>query len=524
MKYLWCRGLALGASVFLLSACGEQLSQTKIEKDNPIPSVPGSCANGSTSASVSIFNENPRTSSGDPNLPFATNLSSSYTVASTLTGLDGTCLLQNERYSITADTLFSSNIANVNPANNSLVYSPSQPEFQQVNSFYYSTLLKLLLSGLGADLTSMGKVAIDAHCNVSNNAYYSPTSKKLCFGYSTVSGSKKVWAADDGDVVVHETGHTINHTLASTSIMNSTGEAGAIDESLADYWALTVMNDPELSEWFLGSVSSSLIRDATQVFFYPDSMVYEVHDDSRVLTQVLWDLRKPANLGKTTTDALVKRALQLLPATTRFKDFYQAIYDASGPTFLGLSNAQRSLIVSKFTARGLHRADSATGLRLSTNGSNKQIYVIDDHELSFQSGGNCNGALDVGETVLVLVNLENPSPGKMGMGVATINSAPSGITIPSGGNIGEYYKFNGSSDFVSSLPISGSNRDDATLMAGFLFTATSSGVKNFTLSYVPMYSDPTGVMAAGSSVNVNFSLTVGSVATKTSCTDSTLWP
>lgn len=441
------------------------------------------------------------------------------TTPAVLSGLSGNCNLQSSRYSITSDSFYPQNI--VQPLVADQVYSPSSPEFRQLNAFFYATALRnLVTNDLGATLS--GQISMDAHCNQQDNAYFSPSSRHLCFGWHDAGAGKKVWAADDADVILHEAGHTVNHSLASTGIMNSTLEAGAIDESIADYWALTVMGDGQLSEWFLGSIGASYIRDATLNHAYPASLSYSVHNDSRILTQVLWDLRGAGNLGKSDTDKLVKRALQLLPATSRFAEFYEAFYDASGPAFLNLTAPKRALIVNKFTAKGLHRADSATGLRLSTAGV--QLQVIDDHSYSFQSGGNCNGVLDVGETALVLVNLENPNASAMGVGVATLGAAPAGIVIPSGGGVGEFFRLNPSGDFISSLPVAGSSRDESTMMASFLIRATSAGAKNFSLSYRPMYSDPTGAAAANPDVSVSFTVNVGSAATSASCTNNGLWP
>ena len=483
-----------------------------------IPPEVGTCINGPTSLNISVFNENPRTGSGNSALPFNSNLTAAMTSPAVLSGLTGNCLLQSSRYQILSDTFYSSSI--VKPTSSSQSFEPESPQFQQLNSFFYAQALKgLVADTLGASLS--GRITMDAHCNQADNAYFSPNSKHLCFGYHN-EGSKKVWAADDADVVVHEAGHTVNHALASTSILNSTNEAGAIDESVADYWSLTLLNDAQLSEWFLGSLGASYVRDATANHSYPGNLSYSVHDDSRILTQILWDLRDSSNLGKSDTDKLVKRAMQLLPSTTRFSEFYEAIYDASGPSFLNLAPAKRALIVTKFTNKGIHRADSAAGLRLST--ASTQIRVIDDHSYSFLAGGNCNGTLDVGETALVLVNLENPGASAMGVGVATLGAPPSGTTVPSGGEVGEYFRLNAASDFVASLPAAGSTRDDATMMASFVVRATSAGAKNFSLSFRPMHADPTGATTPGADVTISFSLNVGSSATSSSCTNNALWP
>jgi hypothetical protein len=500
----------------LLSACGAPKNGSSSSGALP---VPGTCASGPTSASINIFNENPRTSSGNSALPFNSTLDSSMTLPGTITGLSGNCLLQSARYSITGDSFYPGNVAKI--SGGAQTYGPASPEFQQLNGFFYATALKVLVvDTLGASLS--GRISIDAHCNQQDNAYFSPTSKALCFGWHDAGGGKKVWASDDADVVIHESGHTVNHSLASTSIMNSTTEAGSIDESLADYWALTVMSDAQLSEWFLGSIGAAYVRDATASHSYPASLNYEVHDDSRLLTEVLWDLRAAGNLGKSDTDKLVKRALQLLPATTRFADFYEAFYDASGPAFLNLDSTKRSLIVTKFTNKGFHRADSAASLRLSTTSA--QVRVIDDHSYSFLSGGNCNGVLDVGESALVLVNLENPGASAMGNGVVTLGSAPAGTSVPSGGEVGEYFRLKAASDFVASLPAAGSSRDDATMMASFVVHANTAGAKNFSMTYRPMYSDPTGALPANPDVTISFSVNVGSAATSSSCTNNALWP
>ncbi len=480
-----------------------------------------SCTTGPTSVLVNYFPENPK--AANPALTFSQSPSESDVSQTNLGNLVGNCVLESDRFLLNSDTLYPSYISR--PTSPIQTYIPTTPEFQQLNSFFHANSLRNLMNSLGVNFSNASKIQLDAHCDVDRNAYFSPSTNKVCLGYVDLGASKKVWAADDADVVIHEVGHSVNHHLSSTDIMNSTQEAGAIDESVADYWALTIMNDAQLSEWFLGAIGSSYVRDATQNITYPLGLVNGIHDDSRILTQVLWDLRASSNLGKNITDALVKRAVQLLPANSRLGDFYEAFYDASGSSFLNLSPAQRSLIVTKFTNKGLHRADSALGLRLSTaGGSNKAIYIIDDHTYSFQQKGNCNGVLDVNETAMILVNLENPNSVPMGVGQATITSTPIGITVPSGGGFGDYFRLRANSDFVSSLPSNSSNREDAVLWASFIVKATSTGAKNFTLSFRPMYSDPTDTLVKGASVTVNFSTNVGNASNSSNCTNVNLWP
>ena len=511
--------LSVLGGLLLLASCGPS-GVTVVESTGPSVDSFGSCLNGPTSSAVRYFNENPRTASGNPALPFSTTLSSSYASNGVLSGLAGNCLLKDAQFKVVEDDFYPSQIA---VANGDMIFNPGEPEFRQVNSFYHAAGLRDLMTGLGVGVSGFGVVSIIAGCNAANNAYFYPTAKEVCLGYRNVSGGKTVWAADDGDVVVHEVGHGFNHFLATSQSMYSTGEAGAIDEGVADYWAISRFGNSKVGEWFIGAIGSAFIRDAASSNTYPQDMVYEVHDDSRVIAQVLWDLRKPENLGATTTDGLVKNALTLLPATVRFQDWYLAMEVAAGPGFLNLTAPKIQLIRDKFQAKGIHRTDSVTGVQVSTA---QPVFVIDDHTFSVQSGGNCNAQLDVGETALVMVNLENASGANLGVVVANLLSPlPSGIAVVSGGSWGEYFKFSPNHDFLQSLNSTvGDDREYATLGASFLLKATSSGVKTFNFKVTPMNTGLSTPTSTDLSKNLSFSITVGSAATADDCSSGSLWP
>jgi hypothetical protein len=492
----------------------------------------GSAGCGPTAITLNVFSENPRTAYANPNLSFTTTLNSSFSTGVTLSGLTGTCSLDTGRLRVSSDTLFPSNVVSISSSNQTN-RAGNSPEFRQLQSVYHSDRLLSLLTTLGVSLSSFSPISIDANCaNATNNAYYLTSSRQVCLGFNNRSGGRRVWASDDSDVIIHELGHGVNRFLAASGAMDNTHEAGAIDEALADYWALTVNNDAELSEWFLGAISGSAVRDANQTSnVYPASVEFQRHNDSRILSQALWDLRKNTNLGTSATDNLVRRALQIMPSTSRLGNFYGALYDAA--TLNGLSAGQRTMIVTAFTAKGIHRRDVASGnLQLSVRPGSSSVYVIDDHTYSFQNGGNCNGALDVGETALVLVNLQNTSGSSFGNGIAQLGALPAGISVESGGDIAEYFRINPSVDFRESLPSASysasygglSNRDDATMFASFLLTGGTAGAKSLSMTYAPNHTDPTGATTAAASLNVPFSLTVGSAATQSSCSLGSLWP
>ncbi|RZA06986.1 MAG: hypothetical protein EOP11_08945 [Proteobacteria bacterium] len=500
-------------SFSFLTSCG---SPAKKSVTIGADALAGSCVGGPTTGAISRWDENPRTSSGNASLAFTSTLSASDAKPGVLTGLAGNCLLQNQMFSLTKDSYYPSSIAA--PSGGALLYAPSTPQFRQLNSFYAASELRDLMGTIGENLSSLSRISIDAHCKVANNAYFSPSQNALCLGYADVGSYRRIWAADDADVIVHEAGHAVNHALSSTSVLNSSGEAGAIDESIADYWALTVHNNSVLSEWFLGYLGG--IRDASLNYPYPGSMQYEVHDDGEVLTQTLWRLR--ASLGRAHSDAIVAKTLVMLPTPARFSDFYLTFYAAAKLHYgvTASSDPNLTLIRQEFTARGIHRTDAPTAI--APDGT-RPTYVIDDHSISALSGGNCNGVLDVGETALVLVNLRNPIAGHQGMGVAYLSSIPAGITVPSGGGVGEFFRFLPSQSFANSLP-TGSTRGDATSSAAFLVRATTAGMKTFSANYVPMFADPLSTAPAYGTYQFNFTLNVASGTNQSSCSNSALWP
>ena len=486
--------------------------------DKPITSAP-SC---DVTAPGKVINENPLTES--PGLSFSASLAALGTAA-TITGLDGSCLLRNSYFKVTSDTAFPSTIANVRAG---LVFTPDDPRFQQVSTFYHAHRVRMLVSSAGGDLSGLSSLSLDAHCNVTDNAYYSPSSNFVCLGY-TMSGAKKLYASDDADVIMHEFGHAINHKMASTSIMNSSSESGAIDEAMADYWALTTIGNATLSEWFLGLFDATdglpdpySVRIATLNHSYPADLEGEIHRDARPWTQVMWTIRQ--GIGSTKADSLAVRMVDLLPATARYSDAVTALQSAA--TSLGFTVGEIATINTALTNKGLLRTDSAAGLALSTVVGHQSVYIIDDHTYSAQVGGNCNGALDVGETALVMINPQSPIGGALlGLGVGSLASAGGSvgsIAFATGGNVAEYIRMNGTgADFVDVLDDANIfDSDDTTAWASFLIRGVTAGVVNQKFTFQPM---------GGVAVTIPVSFTVGSVATRaTTCplgvNNRLLWP
>ncbi len=109
------------------------------------------------------------------------------------------------------------------------------------------------------------------------------------------------------DIIYHEYTHNVVDHIY-TSPLPYSGESGALNEGWADYFAATINNNPCMSEGFAGY---DCLRYLNNTYRYPEDIVGEVHDDSRIVSGAGWDLRKLVGAG--ISDKLVINAMKLEP-------------------------------------------------------------------------------------------------------------------------------------------------------------------------------------------------------------------
>ena len=484
IKYL--SFIALSILILFSTSCGERIEENALFCDNKFASIP-----------ANVIDENPINE--DSGIIFTSDLSSLGMEVS-LTDLDNSCLLRNKAIEISEDSLYPNNIASTTF---DLKTDPSHPYFQQVNSYYYANKLYKEVIDVGASLNGIRQLSIDAHCDYLYGAYFSFNLNTICLGYAPILDSETtLWAADDSDVILHEFGHAINHNLASQEHFSLSTESYALDEAIADYWAMTSNNEPVISEWFLGYISN-YFRDGRSNHKYPQDIVAQPHRDGRIFMEALWSIRE--QLGKEITDSITIRILQLLERDeSTYAKATQTIIDSTSS--LGLTDEQKEAVEIILKDKGLYREDSAAGLMLSNKTGRNTYYVIDDHHLSLTANGNCDGGIDMDETVLLLVNLALPGGTAIGMGKANlvINTATSGIEVHTGGSLAYYLRLgktekdfvdvleNIESDLISAGLPEASRRtstDRTIIQASFLVTATSAGSKAMTVRFEPINGD-----------------------------------
>lgn len=89
------------------------------------------------------------------------------------------------------------------------------------------------------------------------------------------------------DVVFHEYGHGINDNYYQSQ--NSFFMNGAIGEGYADYWAISLANDPVVGVGFYVDNQDPIRRYDTERKVYPIDLIGEVHADGEIIMGAWWD-------------------------------------------------------------------------------------------------------------------------------------------------------------------------------------------------------------------------------------------
>ena len=473
-----------------------------------------------TSQPGALFARDPSSSSGNDRLSFSTALAP-YVVQTSIKHLDGSkAYLSDTFINVNADDFNSSAGTYANP-NSPLIYSPTDQHFQQVNAYFHTDRLIADLSGQSLfPSASYSPISVKSHCNQASNAYFDPSARLLCLGY-VMTGGTKVWAADDTDVVTHEFGHSLNHLYSTDEILGSTFEMGAMDEGFADLWAYRNSSDPRVSIWFGRAITSpngsgtfSGLRDLDSVKNYPADIAPEVHDDSLFVSTVIKAFGVNAGMNSTSLARFEKHLLESLQMGHGFTDVIQIMQDEAAA-----NGVSPSVLTTALNDRGLYRKDLATDIALDIT---KPVYIVDNHaDPTNLVGGNCNGTLDSGETVLLFPNVTNIGTAKGGVSINLVSNT-AGVTVLSGSDDGFLYRIPAASSYLAGemgglTPRTASGTDywSRLLQGAFYVHANSSftGAASFTLNIKTMNTIDTTAQTRA----IPFTLTVGSVATLTSC-------
>lgn len=233
----------------------------------------------------------------------------------------------------------------------------------EVNLFYHLNLMHDYFSR-GVNITGAAKIDIPVPTMAKvgpnlANAFYDPEHGNLTFG-DVGNGF-----AFDASVVRHEYVHFVVDQIYP--IINF-GQFGAISEALADYFSASSLGISKIGSFTASAFGTvGALRELDCVanggcIVFPTNWVGSVHEDSRAVSQSLWEIRTNliatlgAVAGQSCADSLVFQSLFFFPDS--YGDFLDAMLQVSANSTTlavdcGADNTQNGLIQAQFSTHGI---------------------------------------------------------------------------------------------------------------------------------------------------------------------------
>jgi hypothetical protein len=269
----------------------------------------------------------------------------------TLTNLDGSGTLTGDYAKVISET--------GTPARNTgsgFIYTRDQDQFEQVMGYFWITEAQKYIQslGFGSTLRAVNKrqqlLRIDQFGG--DNSFYRDEFKKL----TITLGKGGVDDAEDGEVIVHEYGHSVQDDQVPG--FGSSPDAGAIGEGFSDYFAVTVglavtgetFQAPCVADWDSVSYTPGPIHclrrlDSTK--HYPEDLHprREVHADGELWSAALWRARNLVGNTRLVDTIIIDAQFGFAPGTS-FQDAARKTIDTAEQYGVGAAFTQA------FTERG----------------------------------------------------------------------------------------------------------------------------------------------------------------------------
>ena len=243
-------------------------------------------------------------------------------------------------------------------ASNDFLFDRSNLGFEQANAYFHVDRAQTRIQSLGfTNANNRVQVAVVDAQN-QDNSFYSGNNQRLNFGTGGVDD------AEDGDIVMHEYGHSIQDNQVPGF---GGGDEGSMGEGFGDYLAASFSQSlsaadgghPQVTdvacvgEWdstAYATTTPKCLRRVDGTKHYPEDEVGEVHDDGEMWSAALWKIR--ATLGADLTDKLVIEHHFMLGTSSNFFTAAQAVQNAD--TMLN-GGAHADFIRRTFISYGLSR-------------------------------------------------------------------------------------------------------------------------------------------------------------------------
>ena len=212
-------------------------------------------------------------------------------------------------------------------------YTRSDQRFDEVMAYYWVTQSELYIQSLGFKNINNRQLLLNVNGTTDDNSFYQNGS--LTFGTGGIRD------AEDAEVILHETGHSIQDSQVPGLLDTDHHDIHSMSEGFSDYWAASFFADqgPKSPAWDVffdqwdGSIGVNshpaangnppYLRRLDSSKHFPEDLDQEVHDDGEMWSACLWNVRRL--LGRTASDKLLLESNFFLTPDATYADAAEII-------------------------------------------------------------------------------------------------------------------------------------------------------------------------------------------------------
>jgi Zn-dependent metalloprotease len=235
--------------------------------------------------------------------------------------------------------------------NNNFVFLRDNKGFSETMAYFHIDFAQRYIQSLGFTNVNNRQQVFSIDRLTADNSFYSPSNRQITYGTGGVDD------AEDGEVIIHEYGHSVQDNQVPG--FGAAEEGGAMGEGFGDYLAATVNASLTggafqivcIAEWDATSYAAGVphcLRRLDSTKHYPGDKDGEVHDDGEMWSASLFQIRN--SLGAARADKLILQAHFLLSSQANFSDGSNALVTAAKN--LGYTTAEISSVRTILQNRG----------------------------------------------------------------------------------------------------------------------------------------------------------------------------
>jgi hypothetical protein len=215
--------------------------------------------------------------------------------------------------------------------------SRSRPQFEAVMAYFHIDRTRAYVDSLGLSKgLRKRRQRIDVNSFPEDNSYFSPITRRMALGTGGVDDG------EDGDVIVHEYGHSLQDQ--AVAFFGESFEGGSMGEGFGDYLAAAISSfatgghprfDACMFEWDATSYTNNrCLRRTDKPITKARAKrrcVGDIHCVGEAWSGALWDLRSALGLdveGRVVADRVVLESHFLLSRRANFRDGARALLAA----------------------------------------------------------------------------------------------------------------------------------------------------------------------------------------------------